>query len=150
MSEQKPYRGKPVDKSVEWVYGGYCENEGLHYIIPDTSSTFNARIDPEDLTSEHFVLEGLIEVIPETVGQQVGKQDINEQEIHDGDTIEVVAERSHVFDNFPEVDIKPFKAKVFWESYAACWFYEELEYGEGGHPLANCKCKITGSIHEEQ
>ena len=73
-------RGKRKDNG-EWEYGWYCKNEELHYIIPDTSSTFNARINPEDLASEHFVLEGLVEVDPATVGQFAGLCDGDGKEL---------------------------------------------------------------------
>lgn len=60
----KPCRGKPVDKSMEWVYGWYLQCEkGKHYIMPIPIITWkHVGILFAPL---HF------EVIPETVGQSI-------------------------------------------------------------------------------
>ena len=80
MSERGKYRGKRIDNGEE-VRGGYCEVENNHYIIPDTASTFTTKI-----TTEHFVLEGMVEVNPKTVGQFTGLKDKkNNAEVYDDD-----------------------------------------------------------------
>lgn len=95
---------------------------------------------PQD--EEHFVLM-----------QFTGRKDqkrIKEfpegQEIYDCDLIKVIAEK-HLIDGEYE-KCEQFNASVFWEYEMSAWFYEELEYGEGGHPLANCKCEIIGNIYQ--
>jgi len=76
-----------------------------------------------------------------------GKKDIDEKEIYDGDLI-LVEEWKFGIDNYSKyIKTEPFKAQVFWNDDMACWWYEELKYPEGGHPLANCKCRKIGDIH---
>lgn len=66
------FRGRRKDDS-EWVYGYYCfighADEKKHCIIPEYASAFYG-----------------IEVVPETVGQSIGKKDIHGRKIFCGDT----------------------------------------------------------------
>jgi len=64
----REHRGQTKDG--KWVKGWYFELEDIHYIMPDTASTFTTKI-----MTEHFVIEGFIEVIPESVGQDTGLKD---------------------------------------------------------------------------
>lgn len=140
----RPYRAIPID-GKDFVYGWYVELEDEHYIIPDTASIcYGVKI----MVSEYDFIEDFVKVIPETVGQQTGFTDINNKEAYDGHIISVIAEK-HLIDG-KYVGCVPFNAKVFWEPNMLAWFYEELEYGEGGHPLANCKCEIIGNVHQPE
>lgn len=142
----KPDRGIPINKPIdsgEFVYGWYCENEGLHYIIPDTASTFNARINPEDLTSEHFVLEGLVEVHPKSVGQQIGIQAAksyrkgeNGKEIFEGDKIK---------------QLNPLNGDVYIgevKSKRDGRYYIDLPHHVPS--IDEKRCEIIGTIHETE
>ena len=59
-------RGKSID-SNKWVYGWYCEIEDDHFIIPETTVC--------DWSEDAYRINGMIEVIPETVGQYTGLKD---------------------------------------------------------------------------
>jgi len=164
MTNQRPYRG--LTKDGKWVKGWYCFVPERKYTVYKGKETVSARhfIIDADETEQCFVRgdeeDGFVydvseahEVIPETVGHSTGKNDEKRteefpqgQEIFEGDTVRVIAEKNLI--DGPFIDREPFKAMVFWESYMACYFYEEVEYSEGGHPLANCKCEVTGSIHD--
>ena len=79
----RPYRAIPID-GKDFVYGWHIELEDEHYIIPDTASIcYGVTIG----TSHYDFIEGFIKVIPETVGQQIGKKDKNNKEIYEGDEV---------------------------------------------------------------
>ncbi|KKM03568.1 hypothetical protein LCGC14_1773170 [marine sediment metagenome] len=76
----RPYRaipiGKPI-KSENFVYGWYSEIEGIHYI------TIKEAVG--HWSEDFYSIIGMVEVIPETVSQQVGFKDKNSKEIYAGD-----------------------------------------------------------------
>ena len=76
------YRG--LTKEGKWVYGWYAEIEEKHCII-----TTEAQFDYEE--DHNLIFKGIVEVIPETVGQLTGLQDKNDGKILDwwkGDVLE--------------------------------------------------------------
>lgn len=130
----RPYRG--LTKEGEWVYGWYLHRHESDW---DGHDKYIHQIHTEEWNE-------FIEVIPESVGQFTGRKDIKDKEAYDGHIISVIAEK-HLIDGKYEGCV-PFNAKIFWESNMLAWFYEELEYGEGGHPLANCRFEIIGNKSE--
>lgn len=87
----RPYRAIPVGKPIKsenFVYGWHCEIAETHFIIPKSAMrTIYKGINP---SADRLDFTGFIEVIPETVGQQVGKQDINKKEIYKGDRVKIM------------------------------------------------------------
>ncbi len=75
------YRGIPID-GKDFVFGWYIKLSSHHLIADETTDWDNAG-EPGVIE-----IEGLIEVIPETVGQQIGQQDKNKKEIYQGDIME--------------------------------------------------------------
>jgi hypothetical protein len=76
--QMRQYRGLTKD-TKRWAYGWYCQVEGKHYIVLD-----DAIIDEDDY-GLYCGIEGFVEVIPETVGQQTGRKDKNGKESYFGD-----------------------------------------------------------------
>ena len=72
------FRGKSKEenKENEFIYGYYCYighlKQQKHYLIPDYASAFYG-----------------IEIIPETIGQYINRNDINGKEIYVGDIVKV-------------------------------------------------------------
>ena len=85
------FRGKRKDNN-EWVYGYYVkvmDREGEEIDLICSIDTSYPRI------SGKWYLEDTTEVIPETVGQQIGRQDKNKKEIYKGDIVKVMIEKAH-------------------------------------------------------
>ena len=69
------FRGIPIGETA-FVYGGHCEIGDRHFIIPA-----DAEYDPDCGGFEPAIF-GVIEVIPESVGQYTGHTDKNGAEIY--------------------------------------------------------------------
>ena len=76
----KPYRAIPID-GKDFVYGWYIEL-GNHHLIADETTDWDNAGEPGVIE-----IEGLIEVIPESVGQQVPIKDIDNNWMYVGDII---------------------------------------------------------------
>jgi len=66
----RPYRGERIDNG-KWAYGWYAEVEEKHFIFPDDTTNHNQDTE----------IQGFVEVIPETVGQQTGLKDKNGKDL---------------------------------------------------------------------
>ena len=74
------YRG--LTKEGKWVYGDKVEIGKSCWIVSRPELT-----ESDDMTEVHCSIWGFIEVIPETVGQQVGIPDKTGTKIYEGDIV---------------------------------------------------------------
>lgn len=72
MSSPKKFRGLTKD-TKRWAFGYYCQVEGRHFIILN-----DAELDTDVICDSGIT--GIIEVLPETVGQFTGLHDKNGKE----------------------------------------------------------------------
>lgn len=99
-------RGK--DKNGKWHEGWYACIENDHFIILDTASTFHPTI-----LTEHHVIEGFVEVQPDTVSYSTGQTDKHGDEIFEG--MRVIGE-SH--------SMRPYKIQgiAAWDDLWLGWY----------------------------
>lgn len=123
------FRGKRIDNN-EWVYGYLFIIWDKHYILWGTTNNVPNKI----------------QVIPETVGQFVGRQDINNKDIYEGD---IIINEGHM-----QGEVEFFN-KLHWDSggsehsgfYVREWF-EYKDEGELSYHDGMDNCKILGNKYE--
>jgi len=76
----RPYRG--LTKDGKWVKGWHCQIGNRHFIATEP---YDIGWSGGEVLKWHIA--GFIEVIPETVGQQIGLPDKNGVEIYESDKI---------------------------------------------------------------
>lgn len=141
MSMEILYKAKRTDNG-KWIEGGYAEYDGKVFIvvweryIPDTRDWDTANYY-ENNPQYNSVL---IEVIPETVCQYIGKIDKNGRKIFKGDIVRNDGVNDGIF-------------VIEWSNEYAGWC---LEFTKKGHILGGffgelCQsedCEIIGSIFD--
>lgn len=73
------FRGKSKDIYSEWVFGYYVKARSRHYIVEE----WNSEVGNDERWMEN---EGWVEVIPETVGQYIGTDFLNNK-IYENDVV---------------------------------------------------------------
>ena len=146
----RDYRGLRKDNG-EMIYGWKFPypTDGTVYIIPNRAKIHRLR-------SNNFrpTLIDMVEVIPETVGQQVGLKDKNGVEIFEGDKFKVI------YSDTPNGFSPLGRDKTIIEIYGVVVYKEsgfyikhkdpiskEVRYGSLVSFLKNPK-EITGNIHQ--
>lgn len=126
------YRGKRKDNK-EWVHGWYFKSftSSLSFIIADSTN------HPMRFTKTK---DAFIEVIPETVGQQVGPKDKNGKEIYDGDeVIEIFECAGHKTETYTGI-------VTWWDSG---WFLKTKKHGMISLTDGSSSLEIIGNIHDK-
>ena len=147
----KQYRG--LTKDGKWVYGYYIKL-GSHHLIADETTDW-------DNAGELGVIEieGLIEVIPETVGQATGRK-LKSGEIYAGDTIKYTRYgfSSFVYKHSNWTDTKKNEkwtvtqiGKVYWNIACAQWWFES-KWVEDPYPTNPAEqeplCNLNGFVSD--
>lgn len=132
MSKTREYRGMRTDNG-EWVYGAYVAKNW--YPVDSEKEEFDGVVVEEaniidyenDCLWEH--------VIPETVGQCIGKNDINGKKVFDGDIVKLYLEDG------TELGYIAFDEKS----------YRYVFVGIDGHPYGidnTVKLEVIGTVYE--
>ena len=104
MNRKIKFRGYNL-KNKKWIYGNYFMNRGKHFVVED-------EIAEPQKTWEDF------EVDSESVGQYVGKNDNEGNEIYEGSLIRMV--RPKCPDKFPVLwsdDLGRFMPSFIYDDY---------------------------------
>ncbi len=130
----RKFRGivKDIDTPKKrWAYGYYCQVQGKHYIIFD-----DAEYDNCGLSNENYqpVISGLVEVIPETVGQFTGRLDKNGKKIYEGDIYTCKIGGDSQANPFVVEDLRS--------------FYRGLDCSDGYLRVDERSLEVIGNIHE--
>ncbi len=88
----RQYRGL-TKKDGKRVYGWYVKVEDKHYIISDGAELLRRTISNYS-TVFGDVIVGFVEVIPESVSQQIGRKDKTGNEIYEGDILKIMTDQA--------------------------------------------------------
>lgn len=127
----RPYRG--MTKEGKWVYGWYAKR------------CFAIGSSGPDMVSDIIIeLDSLfpIEVIPETVGQQIGKQDVNGKEFYEDSVVHLQSQ----YETDEPIDCNV--RVLFREGAFRLDFHNMLLNANIAASVGNWSTEIIGNIHE--
>lgn len=111
-------------KNQKWIYGYYFVNRHQHFIVSD-------ELAPPTNTWEDY------EVLPETIGQYIGRNDKNGTEIYEGDIVRAK------YSSIEEGKIVSEEQPVVWDIMSSLFTVISL-YGD------ELDFEVIGNIHERK
>lgn len=126
MNKERIYRGKSKDGG-EWIYGYYC---------PVCFGLFPCR---PAIVSNYEIEKGCwrpVEVVPETVGQYIGKADRYDEKIFDGDIVEYKSDSDE-------------RGTVTYDEETARYIVEFDTWSTDFDHIESDHLEIVGTIHDD-
>jgi len=154
MPDQRQYRG--LTKDGKWVKGWYVEAKRKHYIITQETDVHEVKDDDFDgiaLFTYTKCLSGLVEAIPETVGQFTGLTEENSKKAvyqHDIVLCHCARNKQILFKGVIKYHAPEFYLACFWqkiEGEPEEWYPvgdNNRSLIQGWWPID----KILGNIHQ--
>ena len=136
----RPYRG--LTKEGKWVYGWYVDSASFdaHCIVVGYEDTL------EDGSKHRY--EDYIEVIPSTVGQQIGKQDKNGVEAHQHDLVKWWPDGYYWEDDTADDLAEEETGVIVWHQPAGRWAIEVRGHLYWPQGIDFFDFEVIGNIHQ--